>query len=695
MTLEWAPLIPLPLLALLALVLIATGLATLLGRKGSVLLRLLAGTLLILALANPSIVREEREKLKDVAVLLIDRSGSQSLSVRETQTNLALAEVKKNLATLPNFDVRVVETTPAGENGTRLFAALESALSDVPPERIAGAILVTDGIIHDIPNTLNALGFRAPLHTLITGLPVERDRRIELLDAPRFGIVGKQQTVRLRVTDNTGNEPVLVKLRRDGKPAGEGRVQPGQTLSLPVQITHSGANVIELEAEEAPGELTGINNKATIIIDGVRDKMRVLLVSGEPNPGERTWRNTLKSDASVELIHFTILRPPEKQDGTPVSELSLIAFPTRELFETKIDDFDLIIFDRYTQQSILPLAYLQNIVRYVRNGGALFVSAGPEFAGPDGLAGTPLQAILPATPDGQMAEKPFRPQITEIGAKHPVTQTLPGSGSPPEWGEWTRQILSQSTQGSVVMSGDNAQPLLVLNREGKGRVALLLSDHAWLWARNFRGGGPYLDLLRNTVHWLMKEPQLEEEALRASAKPGTLVIERRTMADSVGALSLTSPSGAKQSVTLEQVGPGLWRREIPISELGLYRVDDGALTGFASVGPANPLEFQDVLSSTNPMSTLSAASGGSVRRIAPATLSGSAVTVTLPSIIRTTGTGPLSGSDFIALRDTQSSVVRGTALWPLLLGLAGLTLLLAGLLGPWLVESRLGRGRRL
>ena len=695
MTLEWAPLIPLPLLALLALVLIATSLATLLGRKGSVLLRLLAGTLLILALANPSIVREEREKLKDVAVLLIDRSGSQSLSVRDTQTNLALAEVKKNLATLPNLDVRIVETTPAGENGTRLFAALESALSDVPPERIAGAILVTDGIIHDIPNTLNTLGFRAPLHTLITGLPVERDRRIELLDAPRFGIVGKQQTVRLRVTDNTGNEPVLVKLRRDGKPAGEGRVQPGQTLSLPVQITHSGANVIELEAEEAPGELTGINNKATIIIDGVRDKMRVLLVSGEPNPGERTWRNTLKSDASVELIHFTILRPPEKQDGTPVSELSLIAFPTRELFETKIDDFDLIIFDRYTQQSILPLAYLQNIVRYVRNGGALFVSAGPEFAGPDGLAGTPLQAILPATPDGQMAEKPFRPQITEIGAKHPVTQTLPGSGSPPEWGEWTRQILAQSTQGSVVMSGDNAQPLLVLNREGKGRVALLLSDHAWLWARNFRGGGPYLDLLRNTVHWLMKEPQLEEEALRASAKPGTLVIERRTMADNVGALSLTSPSGAKQSVTLEQVGPGLWRREIPISELGLYRVDDGALTGFASVGPANPLEFQDVLSSTNPMSTLSAASGGSVRRIAPATSSASAVTVTLPSIIRTTGTGPLSGSDFIALRDTQSSVVRGTALWPLLLGLAGLALLLAGLLGPWLVESRLGRGRRL
>ena len=98
-------------------------------------------------------------------------------------------------------------------------------------------------------------------------------------------------------------------------------------------------------------------------INGVRDRLRVLLVSGEPHAGERTWRNLLKSDASVDLVHFTILRPPEKQDGVPVDELSLIAFPTRELFIEKIEDFDLIIFDRYRRRGILPSLYLENIAQ--------------------------------------------------------------------------------------------------------------------------------------------------------------------------------------------------------------------------------------------------------------------------------------------------------------------------------------------
>ena len=116
-------------------------------------------------------------------------------------------------------------------------------------------------------------------------------------------------------------------------------------------------------------------------IEGIREKLRVLLVSGEPHAGERTWRNLLKSDANVDLVHFTILRPPEKQDGTPINELSLIAFPTRELFQQKIKEFDLIIFDRYANQSVLPSTYFDNIVRYVREGGAVLVAAGPEFAG--------------------------------------------------------------------------------------------------------------------------------------------------------------------------------------------------------------------------------------------------------------------------------------------------------------------------
>ncbi len=133
----------------------------------------------------------------------------------------------------------------------------------------------------------------------------------------------------------------------------------------------------------------------------MRDKLRVLLVSGEPHAGERTWRNLLKSDASVDLVHFTILRPPEKQDGTPINELSLIAFPTRELFQQKIGEFQLIIFDRYARQGVLPIIYFDNITRYVRDGGAVLVAAGPDYASQTSLWRTPLDAILPAEPDRQ------------------------------------------------------------------------------------------------------------------------------------------------------------------------------------------------------------------------------------------------------------------------------------------------------
>ena len=138
-----------------------------------------------------------------------------------------------------------------------------------------------------------------------------------------------------------------------------------------------------------------------VSIDGVRDKLRVLLVSGEPHAGERTWRNLLKSDASVDLVHFTILRPPEKQDGTPINELSLIAFPTRELFQQKIKEFHLIIFDRYARQGVLPIIYFDNIARYVQEGGAVLVAAGPDYASPTSIWRTPLEQILPAEPSGR------------------------------------------------------------------------------------------------------------------------------------------------------------------------------------------------------------------------------------------------------------------------------------------------------
>ncbi|MFO1147261.1 MAG: hypothetical protein U1E62_02710 [Alsobacter sp.] len=690
MNLDWSPLVPLWLIVLLALAAgIPTAMAIVLRQRGSVL-RGLAVLAFLGALLNPSLVREERERLKDVVAVVTDHSASQGLSIRPGQTDAVLADVTKRLAALPDVETRQIDVREAGggADGTRLFSALQSGLSDVPPERVAGAILITDGVVHDVPSTPALLGFKAPVHGLITGFAGERDRRIELLDTPRFGIVGRDQTIRMRVLDAGHEEPVRVTLRRDGQTVLDRQAMPGEVLRLPVRIDHGGANVVEIEATEAPGELTAINNKAVITIEGIREKLRVLLVSGQPHAGERTWRNILKSDANVDLVHFTILRPPEKQDGTPINELSLIAFPTRELFETKISEFDLIIFDRYANQSILPGIYFANIVRYVRDGGAVLVAAGPEFAGRAGLAGTPLAAAIPATPDGKIVERPFTAQVTGMGQKHPVTRDLPGSEvQPPQWGEWLRQVSADVRSGNAVMSGAEDKPLLVLAREGKGRVALLLSDQAWLWARNFRGGGPHLDLLRRLGHWLMKEPDLEEEALRASAKGNVLTVERQTLADAADPVTLTAPSGATREAALTQDKPGLWRATVETPEAGLWKLTDGKLTAFVNVGPPNPREYQEVASTLDILRPIADATGGSVRRVAERESDSPRV----PTILALNSATRFAGSDYIGIRTTDASVVRGVGVLPLFLGFIGLGLLALSLLATWLGEARLGR----
>src|SRR5208282_1557221 len=513
-TLSFAPLLPLPFL--LGMGVIALGLIGLgfYARKRGTFLRALGFGLLLLAMTGPSLVHEDRDPLKEVVALVVDQSGSQTIGERPAQTEKARTELEKSLTALGNVEVRVIESsrTDSEADGTRLFTALNAGLSDVPMERVGGVFMITDGVVDDIPAGADLLGFKAPLHALITGHEGERDRRIELLEAPRFGIGGKDQTVELRVLDTAEkSDPVAVKVRRDGNPVATIFAVPGERLRVPVRIEHGGQNVIEIEVEALPDELTAINNKAVLTIEGVRDKLKVLLVSGEPHAGERMWRNLLKSDANVDLVHFTILRPPEKQDGTPINELSLIAFPTRELFQQKIGEFQLIIFDRYARQGVLPIIYFDNITRYVRDGGAVLVAAGPDYASPTSIWRTPLDAILPAEPSGNVTEQAFHPRLTELGKRHPVTRGLEGSDSdPPHWSRWFRLVDTKGGTGTAVMHGPDNKPLLVLSREGAGRVALLLSDQLWLWARGFEGGGPHLDLLRRLSHWLMKEPDLEE-----------------------------------------------------------------------------------------------------------------------------------------------------------------------------------------
>jgi hypothetical protein len=664
----------------------AIAILIMLGRSRGALARTLALALFVLALVNPSITREDRDLLTSVAVVVVDKSPSQEFGDRTRQTEEVRAALSERLSHVPGLEVRFVEAGQAdGEtDGTRLFAALSSALSDVPHDRVAGAILITDGRVHDVPGEAASLGFAAPVHALITGHKNERDRRVVLIAAPRFGIVGQTQTITFRIEDQgaaAGTAQVTV--RRDGETIETLNVRVGTNVSMNVQIPHAGANIVEIEASALENELTEINNRAVVSIDGVRDKLRVLLVSGEPHAGERTWRNLLKSDASVDLVHFTILRPPEKQDGTPINELSLIAFPTRELFQQKINDFQLIIFDRYARQGVLPVIYFDNIARYVRQGGAVLVAAGPDYASQTSIWRTPLDAILPAEPSGRMNDGAFRARLTELGKRHPVTRGLEGADEdPPHWSHWFRLVDTRAAKGTAVMQGPNDKPLLLLSREGEGRVALLLSDHIWLWARGFEGGGPHIDLLRRLSHWLMKEPDLEEEALRLAARGRDLTIQRQTMSDTVSDVTLTAPSGKTRRLTLSPTEPGVWRSTIEVNELGLWRATDGTLNALANVGPPNPREFTEVTSTTEVLAPLANATGGDVVRVEAA--SGTHV----PRILAVRSSDTFKGDDWLGLRIREASVVRGIGVLPIFAGLIGLLLLIGSLAITWLREGR-------
>jgi hypothetical protein len=700
---DFSPLIPEPWLWVLATIALLLCVLLLFRRSRGAALRALALAALIAALANPTLRQEDRERLSNIALVVMDESTSQSIDKRPEQSAAIRAELEKKLGAIPDLEVKYVTAarpTETASRGTNLFADLNVALADIPPDRIAGVVLVTDGQVHDVPAKAESLGFNAPVHTLLTGRPDEFDRRIEVIKAPKYGLVGQTRDVELRAVE-TGRQAkpgefVTLKIRRDGKPDELRSVEVGQTASIPMDFPHAGTNILEVEIETAPGELTPVNNRAVIAAEGVRENLRVLLVSGEPHAGERTWRNLLKSDASVDLVHFTILRPPEKQDGTPINQLSLIAFPTRELFAEKINDFDLIIFDRYEHRGILQLSYYDNIARYVENhGGALLIAAGDDYAGATTLYRTPLAPVLPARPTGRVFEEPFKASITADGAKHPVTRGLPGAGTdnkPPTWGRWFRQAEVKSDRGTAVMAGAQESPLLLLEKRGKGRVALLTSDHAWLWARGFEGGGPHSDLLRRLSHWLMKEPDLEEERLIATAKGLKVSLERHSMEATVAPAQLTAADGSVTDVQMEPAGPGIWRGTADVKLPGLYKAasegPEGPLTAVVHAGTEDPREMNDVTASANILQPVAAQTGGGVYWTGSRATAADGGAVDVPRVSMLSTAKVFSGSNWMALKDREAFMTRGVKIYPLFTGLLALAALLALLTLAWWREGR-------
>jgi hypothetical protein len=706
-SIDTAPLLPAPVFwgaVIVALLLI--GLLLFRHARGA-LMRAAALGALLLALANPTLRQEERESLGNIALVVVDESVSQSIAGRPAQTAAIQKDLEAKLAAVPNLQVRVVPSSKVstdGASGTNMFADLNRALANTPTDRLAGVIMITDGQVHDVPKSAAALGFDAPVHTLLTGQPGEFDRRIDIVKSPKYGIVGSTREIELKVVETgrrqSGSDSVNLRIRREGRLDESRRAIIGRNVTIPMQFPHAGPNIVEIELEAVPGELTTANNRVVVAAEGVRENLRVLLVSGEPHAGERTWRNLLKSDAAVDLVHFTILRPPPKQDGTPTIQLSLIPFPTRELFSEKIKDFDLIIFDRYqNRDSILNLVYYDNIARYVNDGGALLVAAGDDYSSQQSLARTPLISVLPASPTGRLIERAFKAKLSDDGVKHPVTRGLPGvdmadPNKDPNWGRWFRQVEVNVNRGRSIMSGVDNRPLLVLDRKGKGRVALLTSDHAWLWARGYEGGGPHTDLLRRLSHWLMKEPDLEEERLVASAKGLKLSIERRSMGDTVADVTISAPGGANSRVTLDKAASGVWRSTIDVSTPGLYKLQTpsttGDLTAVAHAGIEDAREMNEVTATDEKMKPIAEATGGGVFWTRGAGIFATATTgtVEVPRISMLSNARVLAGSGWLGLKDREAYVTRGVKVTPMFTGLMALAALLALISLAWWREGR-------
>jgi len=688
---EFIPFVPWHILwALAALGAVLLALLFWRSRRGAVL-RLVSYALLLLAIANPHLKQEEREPLSNVVAVVVDESQSQTIAGRTARTEQVRKDLEEKLKAFPNLDVRWVRSAStsaeAERDGTMLFTDLAQALADVPPDRLAGVLMITDGEVHDVPASAAGLGFAAPVHGLLTGKQGEFDRRLQVLSAPRFGIVGSSQNIEVKVTDTaapaTGGTVKLTVIHH-GQPPVAQSVRAGDKVTIPVAIDRAGPNIVEIEAEPAQGEITTVNNRAVLTVEGVRENLRVLLVSGEPHAGERTWRNMLKSDAAVDLVHFTILRPPEKQDGTPINQLSLIAFPTRELFQEKLDQFDLIIFDRYQRRGVLPLLYLENVARYVEAGGAVLVSAGDDYASPLSLFRTPLGQVLPAVPSGRVVEEPFKPKLSELGVKHPVTGDLPGAGAEePSWGRWFRVVEADPRDAEVLMRGAQNKPLLVIGERGEGRVALLLSDHAWLWARGYDGGGPYTDLLRRIAHWLMKEPDLEEETLKATSRGQTLSIERRSIKDEIEPVTVTAPSGKEEIVTLDKGERGIWRKAITATEQGVYRIASGDLASVVTVGNANARELSAVIATGELLGPIVEETRGGIFWLGR----DDAEAAKLPRLVMLRGGQVMHGDDWLGLHKRDAYQVKGVRLFPLFTGFLALGLLLGFLAATWFREG--------
>ncbi len=682
---QWSPLLPLPAIALLAAAAVIVFALAAWKRTpdfyGRGILFIVLGFLLL----NPVIINEVRQPLPNKLVIVTDESPSENIAQRNDTAEKILAYIKNALKTMPDVEPVVIragqDAVSLKNQNTSLFAALREGLTGIPSGQVAGTVLITDGQVHDVPEDVKPWEKLAPFHVILTGKKDEFDRKVTVVEAPKYGLLSQNVTIKVKVDDigrSTGT-PIALDVRQDGKSLSRSTVAAGEVQEYTFKLDHPGQNVFEFSAPAEKGELTEINNTAAVIVNGVRDRLRVLLVSGRPHIGERAWRDLLKSDPSIDLVHFTILRSPTSFDNTPSKELSLIAFPVEELFEKKIREFDLIIFDKYAQYGLLQQQYFINIASYVKEGGAFLMAMGSDHP-EQSIFETALGDVLPIepkAPEQSILSGSYLPQLTDLGKTHPVTGDLQGNAKP--WGAWLSQVDVNQTKGQVLMTGAGGRPLLVLDKAGDGRVAVLTSDNIWLWSKGVDGGGPYTELLRHVAHWLMKEPELEEDFIKAEARGDVITVSERNLTPDPKAVTLTHPDGKAETIPLLTQEKGWVSAKVIADQNGIYRFSNGSKTAFAIIGTSLSAEFSDVHTTAEKLQPLVDKTKGAVIWYSET-----------PRFSLTkikAGSGHFGGKDWLGLKDNSAYRVTNVESAPLIPNWLSLIVIFGGLLAVWKRES--------
>ncbi|HEX8703521.1 MAG TPA: glutamine amidotransferase [Myxococcaceae bacterium] len=614
-------------------------------------LRVGAGVAALFFLLEPGVRLLQVARMKNRVAVLVDRSASMNFPgepggpTRSAQVADFLEQAAPGMAALQDrftvevygFDPELAPMTaatlrgePARAGSTDILSALRSvAAGSQGSRKLSGVVVISDGADNAefaagaVGRARSALAdLNVPVSTILVGKEALKDLSIEGLKVDDFAFVRNSLTVEVEIHGRGfAGKDIPVVLSQEGKTVANKSVRFGSNDDVqPVAFTFTpdatGRFVYTVTVPTFPDEAVSDNNSRSFTLKVIRDRVRVLLVVGRPSWDERFLRGLLRQDANVDMVSFYILRSMSDDPGveSQEKELSHIPFPMEEIFDEKLDTFDVVIFQNfgYADPQLAITEYERNLERYVNNGGAFVMIGGDSVLG-EGRASMPtLMEALPVEAAGPANIEPFKARLTPEGLRHPVTALGSGFASTEAaWGELPSIPGINSTRarkGATVLvehpfhtvDGKNA-PLVAVWDYGRGRAMTLATDASWYWAfTSHQGGSPnrtYDRFWSNALRWLVRDPDLTTLKVTAdppSVEPGRpvgVVVSARTsdyQAAQDAQVRVELFSVASQKLVAVQTGTtgpdGVVRLEFPPPAPGPYKLLATAKKGEVDLG---------------------------------------------------------------------------------------------------------------